>query len=106
VAHCSVPCRVFNWVSGTRLVQPKQAAFHCPTGSSSEEPLKTKQIKTKQKQKQKQKNPVNLFLFDIFFIYISNVIPFPSFPSPNPLSPPPAHQPTHSCFLAFPYTGA
>ena len=31
-----------------------------------------------------------LFLLDIFFIYISNVIPFPSFPSENPLSPPPA----------------
>ena len=25
------------------------------------------------------------FLLDIFFIYISNVIPFPSFPSENPL---------------------
>ena len=25
------------------------------------------------------------FLFDIFFIYISNVIPFPGFPSENPL---------------------
>ena len=35
---------------------------------------------------------------DIFFIYISNVIPFPSFPSENPLSSPPpsALQPTHS----------
>jgi hypothetical protein len=34
----------------------------------------------------------------IFFIYISNVIPFPSFPSKNSLStlPPPASQPTHS----------
>ena len=28
------------------------------------------------------------FLLDIFFIYISNIIPFPSFPSENPLSPP------------------
>ena len=48
------------------------------------------------------------FLLDIFFIYISNVIPFSSFPSENPLSPPPAPQPTHSHFraLAFPYTGA
>ena len=50
------------------------------------------------------------FLLDIFFMYISNVIPFSSFPSeiPYPLSSPPAHQPTHSCFLAleFPYTGA
>jgi hypothetical protein len=46
----------------------------------------------------------------MFFIYISNVNPFPSFPSENPLqSPPlPAHQPTHICFpiLAVPYTGA
>jgi hypothetical protein len=32
------------------------------------------------------------FFLDIFFIYISNVIPFPGFPSenPHPLSPPPA----------------
>jgi hypothetical protein len=29
------------------------------------------------------------FELDIFIIYISNVIPFPSFPSENPLSPPP-----------------
>jgi hypothetical protein len=38
------------------------------------------------------------FLLDIFFIYISNVIPFPSFPSqlPYPLPPPPAPQPTYS----------
>ena len=28
------------------------------------------------------------FLLDIFFIYISNVIPFPGFPSENALSPP------------------
>jgi hypothetical protein len=28
------------------------------------------------------------FLLNILFIYISNVIPFPSFPSKNPLSPP------------------
>jgi hypothetical protein len=47
---------------------------------------------------------------DIFFIYISNVIPFPGFPSkdllPHVLPPPPAHQPIHSCFLAltFSYT--
>jgi hypothetical protein len=27
------------------------------------------------------------FLLDIFFIYISNVIPFPGFPSENPLHP-------------------
>jgi hypothetical protein len=44
-----------------------------------------------------QEKVVNLnFLLDIFFIYISNVIPFPSYPSKNPLSPPPAPQPTHS----------
>ena len=30
----------------------------------------------------------NIFLLDIFFIYISNIIPFPSFPSENPLSSP------------------
>jgi hypothetical protein len=50
-----------------------------------------------------------LFLLDIFFIYISNVIPIPSFSSENTLSlrPPPAQQPTHSLFLALavPYTG-
>jgi hypothetical protein len=49
------------------------------------------------------------YLLDIFFIYISNAIPFPSFLSENPLYPPcPAPQPTHSCFLAlaFTYTGA
>jgi hypothetical protein len=49
---------------------------------------------------------VFLFLLDIFFIYIKNVIPFLSFPSKNTLSPAP--QPTHSLFpaLAFPYNGA
>ena len=38
------------------------------------------------------------FLFDIFFTYISNAKPFPSFPSEDPLftTPTPAHQPTHS----------
>jgi hypothetical protein len=50
------------------------------------------------------------FLLDIFFIYISNVTPFPSFSSETPPSPVPplAPQSTHSCFLAlaFPYTGA
>jgi hypothetical protein len=50
------------------------------------------------------------FLLDIFLIYISNVIPFPGFPTPNPYPFPfsPAHQPTHSQLpaLAFPYTGA
>jgi hypothetical protein len=48
------------------------------------------------------------FLLHIVFIYISNVTPFSGFPSENPLSQPfpPAHQPTHACFLvlAFPYT--
>jgi hypothetical protein len=45
-------------------------------------------------------------VLDIFFIYISNGIPFPTFTSENPLSPPPAHQPTHYIFLALavPYT--
>jgi hypothetical protein len=51
-----------------------------------------------------------IFLLDIFFIYVSNVIPFPRFLSkkPTPLPPAPAHQPTHSQFLtlAFPYTGS
>jgi hypothetical protein len=33
------------------------------------------------------KTPFFIFLLlDIFFIYISNVMPFPSFPSKNPLS--------------------
>jgi hypothetical protein len=49
-------------------------------------------------------------LLDIFFIYISNVITIPGFPlkTPYPLHLPPAHQPTHSHFLAlaFPYAGA
>jgi hypothetical protein len=53
---------------------------------------------------------LSFFLLDIFFIYISNVISFPDFPSKKPLSDPPlpAHQPTHSCFpvLALPYIGA
>ena len=57
-----------------------------------------------------------ILLLNIFFIYISNVIPFPSFPSGTPLS----HSsfpcfyesaPTHTHplpfhLLAFPYTGA
>jgi hypothetical protein len=30
-AHCSVPCRIFYWVSRASLIQPKQAAFHGPT---------------------------------------------------------------------------
>jgi hypothetical protein len=53
------------------------------------------------------------FLSDIFFIYISNVMPFPDSPphppkAPYHIFPPPANQPTHSSFpvLEFPYTGA
>ena len=43
------------------------------------------------------------FLLDIFFIYISNGIPFPGFASEIPLSSPltPAHQTTHSCFFPW-----
>ena len=43
------------------------------------------------------------FLLDIFFIYISNGIPFPGFDSEIPLSSPltPAHQTTHSCFFPW-----
>jgi hypothetical protein len=43
------------------------------------------------------------FLLDIFFIYISNVIPFPSFFSENSLSPPHPWSPTHP--LLFPGPG-
>jgi hypothetical protein len=32
---------------------------------------------------------LSLFLLDIFFLYISNVIPFPGFPSANTISHPP-----------------
>jgi hypothetical protein len=56
------------------------------------------------------------FLFDIVFIYISNIIPFPGFPSITHLSDPPSTcfyegtpPPTiYSCLsaMAFPYTGA
>jgi hypothetical protein len=43
------------------------------------------------------------FLLVIFFIYISNVIPFPGFPSENPLSPPPSPcSPTHPLLLLGP----
>jgi hypothetical protein len=55
-------------------------------------------------------NDTMKFLLDIFFIYISNVIPFPSFPSKNFLSPSLSPcSPTHLLpflVLAFPYTGA
>jgi hypothetical protein len=55
-------------------------------------------------------NSADFFLLYTFFIYISNVIPFPSFPSKNTLSPPPSsYSPTHPLpflVLAFPYTGA
>ena len=41
-------------------------------------------------------------LLDIFFIYISNVIPFLSFPSENPLFPPLTHcSPTYILALFF-----
>jgi len=56
-----------------------------------------------------------LFLLDIFFIYISNVIPFSGFPfaNPYPIPSPPvsmrvlSHPPIPSRLptLAFPYTG-
>ena len=57
-----------------------------------------------------------LFLLDILFAYILNVLPFPGLPSGNliPFPPFPAsmsmltHPPTHSCIpsLTFPYTGS
>ena len=51
-----------------------------------------------------------MFLLDFFFIYISNVIPFPHFPSKTfsiSHPPSPAYLPTHSCFplLASPTLG-
>jgi hypothetical protein len=43
------------------------------------------------------------FLLDIFFIYISNAIPFPSFLSQNPVYPPPSPcSPTHPLMLCGP----
>jgi hypothetical protein len=43
------------------------------------------------------------FLLDIFFIYISNIIPFPGFPSENPLSLPFSPcSPTYSPLLPWP----
>jgi hypothetical protein len=47
-------------------------------------------------------------ILDIFFYYISNVTPFPSFPSKNPLSPTPCSltYPLPFPVLAFSYTGA
>ena len=57
-----------------------------------------------------------IFLLDILFVFISNVIPFPSFSSSKPLShlPPTSfmtvlpYPPIHSCLttLSFHYTGA
>jgi hypothetical protein len=53
---------------------------------------------------------VVVFLLDIFFIYISNVILFPGSPSENPLSHSPSPRssilPLPFLVLAFPYTGA
>ena len=58
---------------------------------------------------------VYVCVLDILFIYISNVIPFPGFPSGSSLFPPSspcfyegAPPPTHSLLptLAFPYSGA
>jgi hypothetical protein len=47
-----------------------------------------------------------LFLLDIFFIYISNIIPFPGFPSKKYPSPTPCpcspHSPTHPLLLPDP----
>jgi hypothetical protein len=65
----------------------------------------------KQKTQDHENNSfLNIFLLDIFFIYISNVIPFPSFPSKNPLYFPVSPcSPTHPLpfpVLAVPYTGA
>jgi hypothetical protein len=55
-----------------------------------------------------KENPFSFLLFFLkiryfLYIYISNVIPFPISPSKIPylLPSPPAHQPTHSCFLAL-----
>ena len=45
----------------------------------------------------------SFFFFIIFFIYISSVIPFPSFLSKNSLSPPPSScSPTHPLLLSGP----
>jgi hypothetical protein len=64
----------------------------------------------------KMNSSLYLFLLNIFFFYISNVIPFPDYPiSPKPLSHPPypasmrvlPHPPTNSLLpiLKFSYTG-
>jgi hypothetical protein len=54
--------------------------------------VRKKRGEKKKKEKQTEwdtcKRFLKYFLLDIFFIYISNVIPFPRFPSENPLSPP------------------
>jgi len=60
---------------------------------------------------------LNYFIGFLLFIYISNVIPLPDFPSSNPLSYPPFPHastrvlpypltPSHLIALAFPYAGA
>jgi hypothetical protein len=41
-----------------------------------------------------------LFLLDIFFIYISNVIPLPSYFSENPLDSPPAPTTLKNTFIS------
>jgi hypothetical protein len=61
-------------------------------------------------------SPLIIALLNILLIYISDVIPFPGFPSINPLCPPSSHasmrvfpySPTHSHLTdpAFPNTGA
>jgi hypothetical protein len=56
--------------------------------SYTEIPCLKEQTKQKEERRRRRRRRRRyLFLLDIFFIYISNVIPFPSFPSENPLSP-------------------
>ena len=46
---------------------------------------------------------VCLFLLDIFFIYISNAVLFPSFCSESPLYPPPTQIPKPPTFASWPW---